>query len=386
LNLFPPLLASAAVVLSAPFIGRITTAIARTFPDQYVRIVGASVAAGLAVALAAGILRVSRAPAHRGRRAGALAAAIVLAAVYAFVMRTGDAAVDAVERVHFLEYGAIAFLFYRAWRPSGDVRMIGMPVLAGLLVGTLEEWYQWVIPARVGEIRDVFLNLFAVACGVIFSVGASPPSSFTPAVGAARVPLLRFAALVLIVFAAFVDAVHLGYQIEDGEGGSFRSHYASAELDALVRDRTERWRTAPPLVMRPLSREDQYLSEGHSHVGRRNERWGAGDALGAWHENLILERFYRPVLDTPSYVSRSGHRWSAEQWADAERRARSARDAPYVSEALPMAIVIWPKSIYWTVVLAVALAMVSATTPIFPRRAWPRTATGNSRARPAPRG
>jgi hypothetical protein len=40
----------------------------------------------------------------------------------------------------------------------------------------------------------------------------------------------------------------------------------------------------------------------------------------AWSENLILEKYYAPVLDTPSYVSRTGHRWPADQRAHADQR------------------------------------------------------------------
>ena len=42
--------------------------------------------------------------------------------------------------------------------------------------------------------------------------------------------------------------------------------------------------------------------------------------MASRHENLILEKYYAPVLDTPSYVSAQGHRWPASQRADAEAR------------------------------------------------------------------
>ena len=57
-------------------------------------------------------------------------------------------------------------------------------------------------------------------------------------------------------------------------------------------------------------------------VQERNEQWTANDVVAAWRENRILEKYYGPVLDTPSYVSRTGHRWSPGQRADAEARFR----------------------------------------------------------------
>ena len=42
----------------------------------------------------------------------------------------------------------------------------------------------------------------------------------------------------------------------------------------------------------------------------------------AWRENLILERYFAPVLDTPTYASPHGNRWPPEQRADLANRAR----------------------------------------------------------------
>jgi hypothetical protein len=43
------------------------------------------------------------------------------------------------------------------------------------------------------------------------------------------------------------------------------------------------------------------------HVQRRNEAWAGGDRATAWNEYRFLEVFFAPVLDTPSYVSKTGH-------------------------------------------------------------------------------
>ena len=95
--------------------------------------------------------------------------------------------VNAVERVHFVEYGLIAFLFYRASLPrrsvgeggrSADLSIMILPLLAGFMVGTLDEWLQWFIPYRVGEAHDVFLNLAALVCGLMFAVALLPPVKF----------------------------------------------------------------------------------------------------------------------------------------------------------------------------------------------------------------
>jgi hypothetical protein len=171
------------------------------------------------------------------------------------------------------------------------------------------------------------------------------------------------AVVFIFVFALFVQAVHLGYDVRDPQVGVFRSRYTARELDAEARERSERWPSAPPLTAGRVSREDQYLGEALWHVRRRNEAVALGDIFAAWRENLILEKFYAPVLDTPTYVSRAGFRWPAAQRVDAERRA--ADDGrPYLSGAEPYRIYICPKSAFWLgiallIVVTIALSMAA---------------------------
>lgn len=99
------------------------------------------------------------------------------------------------------------------------------------------------------------------------------------------------------------------------------------------------------------------MSEGLWHVQWRNRRWDAGDIASALAENGILEEFYAPVLDTPSYVSRTGHRWPPGQRADAEQRAVSSGvPGQYESAAHQYPIYAWPRPVFWGVVLALMAA------------------------------
>jgi hypothetical protein len=295
-----------------------------------------------------------------------LTAALVLAVAYSRWRATGRADVDVVELFHFVEYGVITWLFYRAWRPLDDGSVYVLPVLAGLLVGTLDEWLQWFIPVRVGEMNDVVLNLAAIGCGLLFSIGFDPPDRIAAALRPgswARIG--RFAAAVVLVFAAFFHIVHLGYVIEDREIGAFDSRYAKetlTELDAVKRDE---WRVTPlPLTVRRVSREDQYMTEGVVHVQERNEQLTAGNVSAAWFENLILEKYFGSVLDAPSYVSRTGHRWAPEQRAEIATRAYAdpaisqiatgGQPSRYASAAYPYRLYIWRKGPFWIGVVAIA--------------------------------
>lgn len=156
---------SIGLVLSAPFIGFVRSWIRSTFPGQFVRIVGGAIAALGLAAIAAAILRIR---AHRASRYSALAAALACAVWFSLHEATGNPDADVVQRFHFVEYGAITFLFYRAWKPLEDSAALVLPVLAGLIVGTADEWLQWFIPNRVGEIADILLNGIAIGCGLLF--------------------------------------------------------------------------------------------------------------------------------------------------------------------------------------------------------------------------
>ena len=353
---------SAAIVLAAPFMGQLQSRLRASVSTRaYVMVLGAVVAGAIVAAIVAAFIRIKG---HRARRVAAMGAALALGLAYTTAMSTGDPMIDAVERVHFIEYGLIAVLFYRVWRRAGDLSTIVLPLLCGFIVGTLDEWLQWFIPYRVGEMHDVFLNLTALACGVLFGIALEPPPSFSwRSHGRAPARIGVAAAAAILVFAAFVSSVHLGYTLDVAGIGRFESQHTADELNASQADRAARWRTAPPIGIARLSREDQYLDEGLWHVRERNRRWDEGDITAAWHENLILERFFTPVLDSPSYVSPDGTRWPPEHRADAEARKTSV--TAFVSSAAPRAIYSWPKAAYW---LAVGiLALLSALPAVVPR-------------------
>ncbi len=351
--------ASAALVLAAPFVGQLSAWLRRTAPGLFLPVVVTVVVALVGVGVVAAVRRIRE---QRGLRYGAIGAALAAGISYSLITATGAAEVDWAERVHFVEYGLIAFVFYRVWRSTGDASCVVLPLLAGLIVGLAEEWLQWFIPVRVGELHDVLLDLVAVACGLVFSVAADPPAAFSWQIGArSRRRLAVVGSLAAVGLAFFIDQVHLGHAIVR-DGLEFRSHYCEAVLAQLARERAEQWQANPPLVLHRLSREDQYMDEGLWHVRRRNN----GEAATAWSENRILEAFYAPVLDTPSYVSATGHRWAPAQRAEAEAAAAGDR-APFESQAEPYPIYTFPRWWLWS---AAGILVFGAGIRVY--GAWPQ--------------
>ena len=358
--------ASAALVLAAPFIGQLQSLLRSSLSTRaYVIGLGVVVASAIGGAILVAFLRIRE---RRGRRLAVMAVALAIGAAYTAALATGDPTVDAVERFHFVEYGAIAVLFYRVWRRAGDPSTIALPIVCAFAVGTLDEWLQWFIPYRVGETHDVVLNLTAIVCGTLFGIALEPPPGFTWRLRRDSVARLAIViAAVGLIFAGFVSSVHLGHRLDVDGIGAFMSRHTVDELKAAERDRAERWLTAPPVGIRRLSREDQYLDEGLWHVRERNRRWDANDVTAAWRENLILEQFFAPVLDRPTYASLEGTRWPPPHRADAESRADHAR-TDFVSAAEPYPIVTWNKTSYWIAVLSAA-AVLGAVSVLASRRA-----------------
>jgi len=320
------LLVSLVLVAGAPFFGEARRALASTLPGQYLAIVNGFVAlAGVFVVVAA----VRRIRHGWVWRVTCLATAAVIAAVFTALTGSDVPAVAAVEHFHFVQYGVITGLFYRAWRHRQDVTSLLWPLAVAMVCGTLEEWWQWFLPARVGELDDVLLNVVAIVCGLLVSVALAPlevPPRVVVRTGWGKAALAIAGAS--LVIGAFVWTVHVGHEIAVGDAGVFASRYDEAALHTHAAERRVRWATNPPLIRRTLTREDQYRSEGEAHVRARNAAWESGDVATAWMENLILEQFYAPVLDTPSHISAKGHRWHPDHRADAERRFTALTPPP----------------------------------------------------------
>lgn len=345
--------ASIAIVVGAPVVGQLRAAIQSAVPEQYRLIIGSAIVVAVGSALVMAIARIRD---RRALRYGALGVSLGVGLIYARLSSTGNPNVDVVERFHFVEYGLLTWLFYGVWREREDVAPIAGPILAALLVGIGDESLQWFIPARIGELHDVMLDGAAAVCGLLFSLGADPPRLVRLALDRGRARAASaFVLATMLCGAAFFHVVHIGFEIDDG-ATIFRSRFSADALAAARRDREERWRKEPPLEFHRWSREDQYLSEGLWHVQRRNETVSAGDLVAAWRENLIVERFFTPVLDTHTYASPEGTRWPAEQRVD--MFTRGGGDARvYVSDANPYPIYTWSIAAFW---IAIAVAAVLA--------------------------
>lgn len=344
-RLLVAIVAAAAVVATGPLIGGIRSWLRTTLTGDYRLVINVAMALAVMLALAAALTRIRTA---RARRYTAIVSALAVAAAFAWLTASGNPDVDAVERFHFVEYAAVTWLFYRAWIHHRDVSTLLLPVLATFIAGIGDEAFQWFVPGRVGEWRDVGINLAAIASGLLFSVGVDPPG----ALGWHLRPASRRAVglaitLGAVVVAGFLHLVHAGQVVRDVEVGNFTSRYDEATLLALARDRHERWRTdPPPMTLARYSREDQYRTEGVLRIRRRNACW-ATSSRSAWRENVILEKFYGPVLDTAAWDTPQASRWPPEQRSDLAKRLSKATPGGCDPEVPEPWLFLWPRAWLW---------------------------------------
>jgi hypothetical protein len=333
--LAPALALSLALVAAAPFFGILRDALLAAAPRAFLRgLFWGLLAAGVvAFGLAARRIRERRAA-----RFGALAVAAIVAALLASGLTSGRPEVDAVERIHVVAYGLLAFLFARGFDGRRDLSTYLLALVATALVGVVDEGVQWLVPTRVGDARDVALNSASAVPGLLVA-WAVRPGPLTPRLApASRSAVMRTLALLVALLAAFYDRAHLGYRVVSPGVGSFLSFHAPEALAAAAAERAERWRTAPPGGLSPLGREDYFLTEGTWHVAARNDAVARGDLTTAWLENRLLERHYAPVLDLHGLRSGQLHRWAEWQRTDVERGRPRPDPSDYSSPVLAQRI------------------------------------------------
>lgn len=74
------------------------------------------------------------------------------------------------ERIHLLEYGVLGYLIYKALEndlKKRDIYLLTPFVVFGISI--FDEGIQYLLPNRVGDFKDVFLNWFSGILGLIIT-------------------------------------------------------------------------------------------------------------------------------------------------------------------------------------------------------------------------
>ncbi len=284
---------------------------------------------------------------------------------------------NAVEAVHFVEYGVLGLLAYRAL--THRMRDSGIYLAAGCvagIVGILDEGIQWATPRRVWDVLDIWRNFFGAALVLVGIAAGIRPPLITDRPSPASIRLVcRFAAVATLLLGAsllntparigwysekvpglaFLRAssdvmLEYGHLYTDPEIGLFRSRFPPDELRRVDEERGAE--VGPLLARYPESAYGDFLArytpitdpfahEARVHLFRRDryletatwypddEQHARSDLTVGFREHLILEKYF------PSTLRHSGSALTPEQRADlAERQFADEPHESRVSESL----------------------------------------------------
>ena len=277
-------------------------------------------------------------------------------AIYTYSLRSNPE-----EAIHFVEYGVLSVLVYRAL--VHRVRDYSVFVTATIIVGTvgiIDEWMQWITPSRVWDLRDIQINVVAGGLTQVAIAAGLRPSIVVASQNPISLSILcRAAALGLLVFgltlvntpervaryATNVPAlsfllenknvmVEYGYLYRDPEIGIFRSRFTIEQLAendrlrgagvAKVMDKYINEENFSAFQVKYSVTRDAYAHETGIHLFRRNrylsrarseEPDRANKYNIAFQENRILEKYF------PAALYQSTHRWSEDLRAQVELAA-----------------------------------------------------------------
>jgi hypothetical protein len=305
-----------------------------------------------------------------------LGAVAVVFCIYAYNLRE-----NAVETLHFFEYGLLGLLIYRALcHRIRDYSVYIIALFLGFVVGAVDEAIQWLTPQRVWDMRDILLNSVAVGLmQVAIGLGLKPAiiqsgfgvrgvvlscRTFALAVFIFGVCLLNTPAVIDLYIDKISGASHVrgkssqmaeyGYLHRDPEIGRFRSRFTIAALkeqDAAQAKRAAKILNQYPEV--PLYPDffkkytvinDRFIHEAGVHLFRREKyldrfidykgrisqsRRYKYAVLSAWRETRILEKYF------PKTLAQSRYDISPTRWAllDAAHDAETDYESP-VSKSL----------------------------------------------------
>jgi len=308
---------------------------------------------------------------HLIRRRGSLASFCWLVGLGGLVVYlTFDLAKSAPdEAVHFVQYGVLSVLLYRAFvHRIRDYSVYVAATIAGALVGMIDETVQWLTPGRYFDTRDIWLNF--VASGLV-QVGIATgirPWIITGWPGWASLSRLSYLTAAAVAYlglcyintpdriAWYTEEVPLlgltdarqGVMVEyghlHGDKGtvSFRSRLTAEDLRRLARERAEEGgrildrygkTNYGKFLQRYTPLTDPFLHEARVRLFRRDiylarARQSEGEARAqhfaiAYWENRILEDYFGELLRASSFYWPTAVKIEVGNGADANQAYHS---------------------------------------------------------------
>jgi len=265
-----------------------------------------------------------------------------------------------VEQVHFIEYGVLAcFIIYALrvdWKNPGQY-LNAMLLLT--LVGVVDEFVQGNLTNRVGELRDVYLNILSGSLALLWFRFCLKPVEIHTDWSAVFRFALPVAGLIILCIGIFNSRIsEFGYYIKDPQIGRFYSRFPMDRLGEKLPN-PEYFRTIvlPRLYAEPYSellRSLKRTIEGETlvHIFCRDKHLDRNEFYTAYRENQIIEKYYLP------YISGTASQWSEQKKSDVEQFCQGDFTQPYISPVSAHLITSFSETNQWIVIVLLELGIV----------------------------
>jgi hypothetical protein len=169
----------------------------------------------------------------KSRRGRWVRGALFFAVCSVYIWRLKSLTIQ-VERFHLLEYGILAVLIALACgRKQWGIVSLGFALCGVLLIGMGDELFQYFWPKRVGEWRDVMINLESGVLALTALSILNPRKAFLGrSHGRFWLVLTSFLSILSIAGGMFILKVQtFGHEHFDPDIGRFRSFFTREELE-----------------------------------------------------------------------------------------------------------------------------------------------------------
>lgn len=256
-----------------------------------------------------------------------------------------------VESVHFILFGVLGILVYRALTHRlKDSSIFFAGVIICGCIGIIDEFIQWMTPLRVWALSDIWLNLLSAALVQVAIAKGLRPAFIFPGISREN---MRFVCSLTISAAAILGGsllitpprivwvserigfleylkhngsaiLEYGYRYEDPEAGVFRSRFSPYELRQIDRTRAveaaeilnrfQGEKLYPSFLREYTPITDPFVHEARVHLFRRDRYFYmalesedtpkeyARCLTIALFENRIMEKFFYNTLKHSNYV------------------------------------------------------------------------------------
>jgi hypothetical protein len=240
---------------------------------------------------------------------------------------------------------------------------LGAYIISALLVsliGVVDEFVQGNLSNRVGELRDVKINILSGLLALSWYRICLKPPEFPLRAKRTLLMVLPIIGGIIVMIGIFNSHISgFGYYISDSEIGDFYSRRSMAELAQSSDHSKFRSEILPRMKSEPYAQllhnlEERFHSEIFVHIFRRDKHLKDGDDIVAYRENQILEKYFA------GYIQGTEFKWDARKIALLKSACEDKLGEKYISPVSAHLIVSFNEKEQWIfiVILEMLICMI----------------------------